>query len=179
MVALVVVLAGGCDSAAGDTDGPPGTSAPTGTTAAPTTTADPVAAAKAEVLETYRAWWGDLIAANRDPSAGYQRLDDHMTGDALKTLQVFIIDRRHQGLETRGEVKVGTPAVSVNGRQATATGCADATRSVSYRDGKRLANSAGSIKSYSVRFTSSSGGWKVTNFSSKESKCVVTQSLPP
>ena len=155
MVALVAVLAAGCDSATGDTDGPPGTSAPTGATAAPTT-ADPEQAARAEVLETYRAWWGDLIAANRDPSAGYERLDDHMTGDALKTLQVFIIDRRHQGLETRGEVKVAPPEVSVSGRQATATGCVDATRSLTYRNGKRLANSAGSIKSYSVRFASSS-----------------------
>jgi hypothetical protein len=178
MVALVAVLAAGCDAAAGDTDGPPGTAAPTGVTAAPTT-ADPEQAARAEVLETYRAWWGDLIAANRDPVTGYERLDDHMTGDALKTLQVFIIDRRHQGLETRGQVEIGAPEISVKGRQATATGCVDATRSVTYRGGKRLANSAGSIKSYTVRFASSSGGWKVTNFSSKESKCVVTQSLPP
>ena len=178
MAALAVLLAAGCESAAGDTDEPSVTAAPA-TTAAPPTT-DPVAAARAAVLETYRGWWGDLIAANRNPARGYDRLDDHMTGDALKTLRVFIIDRRHQGLETRGEVKVGMPTVSVSGPQATATGCVDATRSFTYQHGKRLANSAGSVKSYTVKFTSSrGGGWKVTNFSSKESRCVVTQPLPP
>ena len=183
LVAAVIALPmSGCDAASGRGHST-GTSS-TRTGAAPgsamttSTTVDPEAAAKAEIAATYRAWWADLVAANRDPVGADDRLDDHMTGDALKTVQVFIIDRRTQGLVTRGAIAVGTPKVSVRDRQATATGCVDATRSTSYRDGRPVPNSQGSVRSYTVRFTFS-GGWKVTNFSSKESRCVVKQSSPP
>jgi hypothetical protein len=176
LVALLlgVMLAAGCSSAAGDTDGNPGTTAPTATTAAPPTTADPLAAARAAVLATYRAWWADVIAANRDPVGGYARLADHMAGDGLKTMQVFIIDRRHRGLVARGALKVGPPEIVALSRgRATVRGCVDATDSVDYQAGKLVRNSSGTVRSYRVGLTLA-GGWKVTSFSSKESRCAVT-----
>jgi hypothetical protein len=126
------------------------------------------------VLAAYRAWWADVIAANRDPSGGYTRLADHMAGDGLKTMQVFIIDRRHRGLVARGPLKVGPPEIlSLSSSRATVQGCVDATKFVDYRAGKLIENSSGTVQSYRVGLTLA-GGWKVTSFSSKESRCVVT-----
>ena len=174
MVTLVCVLAAGCGSAAGDATTTPSTTAPGGRSAASSTTADPQAAARAAVIAAYQAWWADVIAANRDPVGGYPRLADHMAGDGLKTMQVFIIDRRHRGLVARGTLKVGPPEIlRLAGSRASVQGCVDATGFVDYRAGELVKNSSGTVQSYRVGLTLA-GGWKVTSFSSKESKCVVT-----
>lgn len=122
----------------------------------------------------YRAWWADVIAANRDPAGAYARLANHMAGDGLKTMQVFIVDRRDRGLVARGPLKVGPPQIlSLSSTRATVQGCVDATEFVDYRAGKLVKNSSGSVQTYRVGLTLA-GGWKVTSFSSKESRCVVT-----
>ena len=170
---LVGVLASGCTS---DTRSPqasqttPGTP---GTSSLPATTADPQAPARAAVEATYRGWAGDITAANRDPSGAFSRLAQHMSGNALKTFQVFIIDRRHRGLVGRGTPKFGALKItSLTTNRATAQSCIDSTHFFDYRDGKLVENSAGTIRSYRLGFMFA-GTWKVSSFSSKRANCVA------
>lgn len=164
---LLLVVVAGCQSS-GDQPAPPSTAR------SATTTSDPLVAARAAVVATYRAWWDDILAANRDPAGASGRLEDHMSGDALKALRVFISDRRAQGLVGRGTTKIGPPTIlRVTASQATVQGCVDATRFVDYRAGRLVPDSAGHVRSYQARLTNVRGRWMVAGFSAKESRCVA------
>ena len=166
-----MLLAVGCTGTAGSH--PPSSTSPAIAAQRPTTTADPQASARAAVEATYRAWAADVTAANRDPAGAFGRLAQHMSGDALKTMQVYIIDRRHQGLVARGTPRFGALRVTSLARnRATAQSCIDSTRFFDYHNGKLVANSAGTIRSYRLGFTLA-GTWKVSGFSSKQADCVA------
>lgn len=173
LLLLVALTVTACTASSGS-EQREGTSPTTASsTGASSTTGDAQAAAKAAVVAAYRVWLSDVIAANRDPVGAYGRLDDHMSGDALKTMQVYIIDRRHRGLVARGTVRVGTPeVVSLQDRHAQVQGCVDATHFPDYQGGKLVPNSAGTVRLYLVTMANL-GGWKVTSFSTKESTCVA------
>jgi hypothetical protein len=129
--------------------------------------------ARAAVEATYRGWAADITAANRDPSGAFSRLAQHMSGNALKTFQVFIIDRRHRGRVGRGTPKFGDLKItSLTRNRATAQSCIDSTHFFDYRDGKLVENSAGTTRSYRLGFTFA-GTWKVSSFSSKRANCIA------
>jgi hypothetical protein len=168
---LVAVLAIGCTKTASGEQQP--IASPTTSAAAPSTTIDPQADAKAAIEEAYKRWSADVSAANRNPAGAYNRLDDHMMGDALKTMQVFIIDRRHRGLVARGTVRFGPPRIlSVSGSEAVAQSCVDSSKFVDYRAGKLVKDSEGTIRSYRITFTFADG-WKVSGFTSREARCAA------
>jgi hypothetical protein len=166
-----VLLASGCTGIASSQ--PPSSTSPAISTRSPTTTADPEALARGAVEATYRGWAADITAANRDPSGAFGRLAQHMSGNALKTFQVFIIDRRHRGLVGRGTPKFGALKItSLTRNRAAAQSCIDSTRFFDYRDGKLVANSAGTVRSYRLGFTLAKT-WKVSSFSSKQANCAA------
>lgn len=171
---LVALLASGCTGTTSTSGQQPNSSTePATSTRTPTTTADPQAQARAAVQATYRAWTADITAANRDPAGAFDRLALHMSGDALKTFQVFIIDRRHRGLVGRGTPKFGALKITSLARnRATAQSCIDSTRFFDYRGGKLVEHSAGTIRSYRIGFTLAKT-WKVSSFSSRQANCVA------
>jgi hypothetical protein len=150
---LVAVLAGACTGSAKG-DQPSSTPSTASLATLPTTTTNSQALARVAVEATYRGWTADVTAANRDPAGAYKRLPEHMTGDALKTMQVYIIDRRHHGLVARGAPKFGTLRItSLTKDHATAQSCIDSTRFLDYRDGQLVEGSAGTVRSYRIGFT--------------------------
>ena len=167
---LIALLVSGCT---GNTSGQPAVTVPATSADSPSTTADPQALARAAVEAAYRAWAADVTAANRDPVGAFGRLAEHMSGDALKTMQVYIIDRRHRGLVARGTPKFGALRItSLKGNRAAAQSCIDSTRFFDYRGGKLVDNSAGTVRSYRLGFTLAKT-WKVSSFSSREARCVA------
>ncbi len=80
LVLAIVMLAAGCTDRARSQGDDGGTSA---SLTGPTTTADPTDA----ILAAYRAHWADVIEAGKTADWRSPRLDDHATGEVLKTVR--------------------------------------------------------------------------------------------
>ena len=122
LVLALIALAAGCtDRARSQSDGG---SSSTG----PTTTADPSGA----ILTAYRAHWADVIEAGKTADPRSPRLDDHATGEVLKTVRDNYRQLQADGEVVRGTVRLHPSVTSVSGSTATVRDCNDVTDFLRY-----------------------------------------------
>jgi len=126
LLTLGVVLAGGC---VGESKGSPAATA--ATTGAPSTTAskaDSRVAAETAVLDSYRAFWHDVVAAGRKADWQSPRLADHAAGQALQQVRDHYKALRAAGLVDLGTVELHPKVVSLAEGTATVNDCVDVSR---------------------------------------------------
>jgi hypothetical protein len=126
LLALVMMFAGGCQRSFAD---PPATTATTtGSPSSSTTAADSRAEAETAVLDSYRAFWDDVVAAGRRADWQSPRLADHAAGQALKQVRDHYKALRAAGLVDLGTVELHPKVVSLAERTATVNDCVDVSR---------------------------------------------------
>lgn len=119
----ILVVAGCSDRARGQGDGGSSTSS-----VGPTTTVDP----RPAILAAYRAHWADVIEAGKTADANSPRLDDHATGETLKTVRANYRKLQSDGEVVRGTVRLHPRVTSVRGSTAIVSDCNDATDFLRY-----------------------------------------------
>jgi hypothetical protein len=162
LLVLGVVLAGGC---VGESKGSP--AATTATTGAPSTTSsqtDSLIAAETAVLDSYRAFWDDVVAAGRKADWQSPRLADHAAGQALKQVRDHFKALRAAGLVDLGTVELHPKVVSLAERTATVSDCVDVSRFLRH-DAKTLEpreTPDPRLDAGVATLTLTNGTWKVT-----------------
>jgi hypothetical protein len=125
LVLAIMILATGCSGRARNQNGGGGSTA---STTGPATTADPSNA----VLAAYRAHWADVIEAGKTADWRSPRLDDHATGEVLKTVRANYRRIQADGEVVRGTVRLHPRVVSVQGSTAIIRDCNDVTDFLRY-----------------------------------------------
>jgi hypothetical protein len=121
---IIVVSAAGCTGRARGQDDGGGTSA---SSSGPTTTDQTNA-----VLAAYRAHWADVIEAGKTADWRSPLLDDHATGEVLKTVRDNYRRIQAEGEVVRGTVRLHPHVVSVRGSTAIIRDCNDVTDFLRY-----------------------------------------------
>ncbi len=165
LVALLVlgaVLTGACVS---ESKGSPAAGA--ATTGAPSTTGqtDSRVAAETAVLNSYRAFWDDVVAAGRKADWQSPRLADHAAGQALKQVRDHYKALQAAGLVDLGTVELHPKVVSLAEQTATVNDCVDVSRFLRH-DAKTLEpreTPDPRLDAGVATLTLSGGVWKVTS----------------
>jgi hypothetical protein len=124
LTATAVLLLAGCSGrAGGQVDEGSSTSS-----AGPTTTVDP----RPAILAAYRAHWADVIEAGKTTDWRSSRLDDHATGETLRTVRDNYRRLHADGEVVRGTVRLHPRVTSVQGSTAIVHDCNDATDFLRY-----------------------------------------------
>ena len=125
LVLAIMMLAAGCTDRARSQGDDGGTSA---SSTGPTTTADPTNA----ILAAYRAHWADVIEAGKTADWRSPRLDDHATGEVLKTVRDNYRRIQADGEVVRGTVRLHPRIASIRGSTAIVRDCNDVTDFIRY-----------------------------------------------
>ena len=174
---LAVVFLAGCSSQGEDSTNPTTTAvgaAPSTVPAthAPTTSAQD--AAKAAVLNAYRAFWADVVAATATSDATSPRLPRHATGAELRALHVRLAANKRAGLVARGAPRLlNTTIASVAEKAATVRDCMDSDQWL-YHDAKTGAlrdKPSGKLYAVTAGLVLDHGAWKVATLRFQEARC--------